>query len=348
MSSEELTRLQEEIAELLKRVKRPKKAVVTAGMPYANGPLHLGHLAGAHVPADIYSRWLKLLIGQDNVLFVCGTDDHGSTSEVVAKREGLATRDLIGSIHLAQSKTMDKYSIGLDVYTGTSRPENFEGHKTYCRDFLRKLYDNNMLEKKTSEQWFDVEMELFLPDRYVSGTCPKCGYDKAYSEECDSCGARYNPSELKEPKSAVSETTPVLKETDHWYLNMWKVVDQLKGWLETKQRTWRKSILLEVMNNVHPSVVFPNTFEKAYKTLKEQLPKHKSRYAPGKKIVVQFNNLEELEKGCHICKGVVLKQSCSTVGPIVLLLVMFLGAFPYPMIKTLIWPVKRFMFGQSL
>ena len=289
----------QDIPALLERIKRPKKAVITAGMPYANGPLHIGHLAGAHVPADIYARWMRMLIGGDNVLFVCGTDDHGSTSEVAAKTQGKTTREFIDEIHAKQSKTMDKYSISLDVYTGTSREENFEAHKNYCQDFLRKLYDHKMLTKKSSEQWFDPKMNLFLPDRYVYGTCPnpECDNKKAYSDECDVCNTNYEPKELKDPKSAISDATPVLKETEHWWLDMWKVSDPLKKWIESKQKTWRKSIISEVLTTVSPSIIFANTNEEKFKTLKEKLPTHKSRYAPGKKIVVQFESLSDLDQG---------------------------------------------------
>ena len=289
----------QDIPALLERIKRPKKAVITAGMPYANGPLDIGHLAGAHVPADIYARWMRMLIGGDNVLFVCGTDDHGSTSEVAAKTQGKTTREFIDEIHAKQSKTMDKYSISLDVYTGTSREENFEAHKNYCQDFLRKLYDHKMLTKKSSEQWFDPKMNLFLPDRYVYGTCPnpECDNKKAYSDECDVCNTNYEPKELKDPKSAISDATPVLKETEHWWLDMWKVSDPLKKWIESKQKTWRKSIISEVLTTVSPSIIFANTNEEKFKTLKEKLPAHKSRYAPGKKIVVQFESLSDLDQG---------------------------------------------------
>ena len=297
MSDEELRGLQEDIAKVMGRVKRPKKAVVTAGMPYANGPLHIGHLAGAHVPADIYSRWLKMLVGPENVLFVCGTDDHGSTSEVAAKKQNISTKSFIEEVHSKQEKTLKAYSIDLDIYTGTSREENFEGHKNYCQDFLRKLYENNFLTQKTTEQWYDPEINMFLPDRYVYGGCPKCENEKAYSEECDVCGAHYTAKELKNPKSTVSDGTPVLKDTDHWWLDMWRVSDQLKEWIDGKKKTWRKNVYLETINTVLPSIVFSNKDEEAFKGVRESLPKHKSRYAPGKKIVVQFDNLADLEKG---------------------------------------------------
>ncbi len=294
---EELIALQGEIVSLLGKVERPCKALVTAGMPYANGPLHIGHLAGAHLPADIYARWLKLLIGQQNVLFVCGTDDHGTVSQLAAQKADRPIREFVDSMHRQQSKTLQKYAIGLDIYTGTSRPEVFEEHKNDCRQFLCKLYDNHMLEKKNSEQWFDPEVQLFLPGRYVFGNCPQCGHTPAYSEECDSCGSQYLPRELQNPKSSISDSTPVLKKTGHWYLDMWKATDQLKKWIESKQKVWRKNILLEVMNNVHPSIIFSNTFEKDYRSLKSKLPSHKSRYAPGKKIIIQFQCLDDLGRG---------------------------------------------------
>ncbi len=294
----------QDIPTILGRVHRPKKAVITAGMPYANGPLHIGHLAGAHVPADIYARWMRMLIGEDNVLFVCGTDDHGSTSEVSAKNAGMETKKFISEIHSKQSTTLKKYGISLDVYSGTSKEENFEVHAKYCQEFLRKLYNNKMLYKKTSEQWFDPELNMFLPDRYVQGTCPNenCSNTNAYSDECDICGNHYEPKELKEPKSTVSSATPVLKETDHWWLDMWKVSDQLKEWIESKKKTWRKNIYNEVINTICPSIIFSNKDEEIFKRLKELLPKHKSRYATGKKIVIQFDNLRDLDLGKNLLK----------------------------------------------
>src|SRR6188474_2412430 len=135
------------IAEILGRVKRPTKAVVTGGMPYANGPVHLGHLAGALLPPDIHARWLGMLIGRENVLFVCGTDEHGSTSELAALQAGRPIRDFVDEIHDRQQRTLDRYDIGLDVYTGTSRPECFPLHSALSQDVLRKLHANGLLEK---------------------------------------------------------------------------------------------------------------------------------------------------------------------------------------------------------
>ncbi len=278
---------------------RPKKAVVTAGMPYANGPLHLGHLAGTHVPADIYSRWLRMLIGAENVLYVCGTDDHGSTSELAAMKAGKTVDQFIGEIHSRQRETMKRYSIGLDVYTGTSRPECFPHHKELCQDFIRKLHKNGMLEKRTTQQWFDPKLGRFLQDRLVNGKCPnpKCDNENAYSDECEKCGANYSPAELINPRSTVSDGIPELKDTVHWWLDMWKVSELLRVWIQGKEKTWRHALYTEVINTVLPALSFDNIHEAKYKEIKASLPKHKSKYAAGKKVACTFENKEDLNTG---------------------------------------------------
>jgi methionyl-tRNA synthetase len=288
-----------DIETILKQIRRPKKAVVTAGMPYANGPVHIGHLAGAHIQADIYARWLRMLIGKDNVLFVCGTDDHGSTSEVSAIQAGKPIREFIDGIHAKQGETMRRYSVSLDVYSGTSRPDCFPEHRDLSQDFIRRLYKNGMLEKKTSRQWFDPKMERFLPDRFVRGKCPnpKCENDSAYGDECDSCGLQYEPTELISPRSAISDATPILKDTVHWWLDMWKVSEVLREWIQGKKDQWRMPVYNEVIHTVLPSLSFPNTFEPKYKEIKAELPQHKSKYAAGKKIQVQFESKTDLYRG---------------------------------------------------
>lgn len=278
----------------LQMFKKPKKVVVTAGMPYANGPLHLGHLAGAHVPADIYARWMRMLIGAENVLFVNGNDDHGSTSEVAALKAGKTIREFIDTIHDQQKETLKKYSVQTDVFTGTSRPETYPLHEAYSQDFLRKLYKNDMLEKRTTKQWFDPQMKRFLQDRFVRGTCPNCGNTEAYSDECDACATQFDPSTLKDPRSQISEAIPELKDTAHWWLNMWKVADPLKTWIETKTKAWRSAIVQEVSNTVLIGCRFENIHEEIYKNLKDTLPKHKSRYVPGKKVECLFDNKSDL------------------------------------------------------
>lgn len=292
-----LSELQAEIDKIIGRFERPEKAVVTGGMPYVNGPLHLGHLAGAFVPPDVYARWMKMFIGAENVLFVSGSDDHGSTSELSAKKTGATVSDFIAQIHGQHQNTLNRYAIDLSVFSGTSRAELFEDHKAYCQEFIRKLHRNGFLEKRTTQQWYDESLNLFLPDRYVHGVCPKCEHPRAYSDQCDACGAHYLPSELKTPVSTASGETPVLKDTDHWWLDMWRVVDQLNEWIESKKRTWRKQVYTEASGEVAPCLVFSNTHEPVFKAHRENLPKHKSRYAPGKRIIIQFNSKADLETG---------------------------------------------------
>ncbi|KYG65761.1 methionine--tRNA ligase [Bdellovibrio bacteriovorus] len=285
-----------DVKSVLAMAKKPKKVVVTAGMPYANGPLHLGHLAGAHVPADIYARWMRMLIGAENVLFVNGNDDHGSTSEVAAVKAGKSIREFIDTIHEQQKDTLKKYSIQTDVFTGTSRPETYPLHEAYSQDFLRRLYKNGALEKRVTKQWFDSKMNRFLQDRFVRGTCPNCGNTEAYSDECDACGTQFDPSQLKDPRSQLSDAIPELKDTAHWWLNMWKTADPLKTWIETKQKAWRAGVVQEVINTVLIGCRFENQFEDKYKTIKDTLPKHKSRYVAGKKVECLFDSKADLAK----------------------------------------------------
>lgn len=283
-----------DVKSVLAQHKKPKKAVITAGMPYANGPLHLGHLAGAHVPADIYARWMRMLIGAENVLFVNGNDDHGSTSEVAANKAGKTIREFIDTIHDQQKDTLKKYSIQTDVFTGTSRPETYALHEKFSRDFLRRLYKNDMLEKRITKQWFDPKANRFLQDRFVRGTCPSCENPEAYSDECDACGATFDPSTLKDPRSQLTDAKPELKDTAHWWLNMWKVADPLKAWIDSKQKAWRTGVVQEVTNTVLIGCRFDNTFEPKYKEIKDSLPKHKSRYVPGKKVECLFDHKADL------------------------------------------------------
>ena len=294
-----------DIDAIKKQAVRPKRSVVTAGMPYANGPLHLGHLAGTHVPADIYARFMRMLIGSENVLFVCGTDDHGSTSELAAMQAGKTVQEFIGEIHDKQKLTLKRYSIGLDVYTGTSRPECFPEHKELAQNFIRKLHKNGMLEKKVSRQWFDPKISRFLQDRLVFGKCPnpKCDNEKAYSEECEKCTTHYDPSELINPRSAVSDGVPVLKDTVHWWLDLWKVSELLRVWIQGKEKTWRHALFNEVINTVLPALSFDNIHEAKYKELKETLPKHKSKYAAGKKVACTFETKIDLNTGRELLES---------------------------------------------
>lgn len=287
------------VKDLLARASRPQTAVVTGGMPYANGPIHLGHLAGAIIPPDIMARYLRMLIGHENVLFVSGNDDHGSTSEVAAYKAGRSVREFIDEIHDQQFKTLQGYGVSYDVFSGTSRPDCFPIHAETSQDFLRKLWKNGMLEKKVTKQWYDPKLDRFLQDRNVTGKCPNtnCTNENAYSDECEVCGAQYDPSQLLNPRSSLSDATPVLKDTAHLWLDMWKVSDQLLEWIKGKQNKWRKGVFNEVFETVQPSFQFDNTHEPLFKEMRAELPKHKSRYAPGKKVVVQFENRADFQTG---------------------------------------------------
>lgn len=292
------------VQDLLTRLSRPKTAVITAGMPYANGPLHLGHLAGAHIPSDILARYMRMMIGSENVLFVCGTDDHGSTSEVAALKNNKSVREFIDEIHDKQEETLNQYGVSLNVYAGTSRPDTFPLHKDLSQEFFTKLYHNGMLEKKVTKQWFDPQIKRFLQDRNVTGKCPSpsCTNESAYSDECEVCNTQYDPSELLNPKSALSSGTPELRDTTHWWLDMWKVSDQLVEWVKSKQNKWRKAVYQQVMETILPAIEFSNTHEAAFKEIKETLPKHKSKYAPGKKVLVQLENKEDFNTALKLLR----------------------------------------------
>lgn len=288
-----------DLATWIRSLPRPSRAVVTAGMPYANGPVHIGHLAGAHVPADVFARWMGMWIGRENVLFVCGTDDHGSTSEIAAAQAGVPIREFIDRVHAGQQATLGRYAIGLDTYTGTSRPECRPIHLALAQDFFRRLYTNGMLEKRTTEQWYDPVAERFLPDRLVRGRCPnpKCDNTQAYSDECDRCGMQYEPSQITDPRSAISDATPVMRDTVHWWLDLWKVSDVLREWIQSRKHAWRTPVYQQVLHTVLPSLRFDKVHEAAYKAIAATLPAHKSKYGLGKKVVLQFEDRGDLDRG---------------------------------------------------
>ena len=279
---------------ILSRVQRPKKAVVTAGMPYANGSLHLGHLAGAQLPADIHARWMRMLIGPENVLYVCGTDDHGSTTELTAMKLGKPVEEVLGSLHGQHQDTLTRYGIAHDIYSGTSRPETYPRHSARCQAMCQALYDNGLLTKRGSMQWYDPEVQRFLPDRMVRGTCPKCGNTNAYSDECSQCGAEYDPTSLIEPTSQVSNATPELRETQHLWLDMWSVSEVLLPWLLTKKKAWRPVVIQQVLDEIMPALSFDRELEETYKGFAADLPKHKRKYAPGQRMVLQFTSKADL------------------------------------------------------
>ena len=191
-----------------------KRYMVTAALPYANGPLHIGHLAGAYLPADIFTRYLRL-IGKD-VVFVCGSDEHGAAITMRALKEGTTPQAIVDKYHVMIQDTFQRIGINFDIYHRTSSALH---HET-SQDFFRNLYKKGVFSEITSEQYFDPEAGQFLADRYILGTCPECSNPDAYGDQCERCGTSLSPSELKDPRSALSGAKPLLKPTKHWYLNL--------------------------------------------------------------------------------------------------------------------------------
>ena len=205
--------------------KTPKRYTVTAALPYANGPIHLGHLAGVYVPADVYVRYLRLK-GRD-VVFICGSDEHGVPITIKAKKEGITPQQVVDKYDRIIKDSFREFGISFDNYSRTSAPVH---HRT-ASDFFKKLYDDGKFVEETSEQYYDPEAHQFLADRYITGTCPRCGSEGAYGDQCEKCGSTLSPSELIDPKSALSGATPVLRETKHWYLPLEQYESWLRQWI---------------------------------------------------------------------------------------------------------------------
>lgn len=224
----------------LKCMNTPQRYLITAALPYANGPLHIGHIAGAYLPADIYVRYLRSK-GKD-VVFVCGSDEHGVAITIQAKKEGVTPSQIIDKYHALNKATFQQLDISFDIFHRTSSALH---HETSSR-FFRDLYDKGVFEERESEQYFDESFQQFLADRYIIGTCPKCANPNAYGDQCEKCGTSLSPDDLIAPRSAMSGETPVKKKTTHWYLPL----NQYQGWLqewivEGKGRTedWKKNVL---------------------------------------------------------------------------------------------------------
>jgi methionyl-tRNA synthetase len=213
-----------------------KRVLVTAALPYANGPVHIGHLAGVYVPADIYTRYLRQN-GKD-VLFICGSDEHGVPITLKAKNEGVTPQDVVDRYHGINKTAFADFGIGFDIYHRTSAPIH---HET-ASAFFRKLYDDGEFVEKTTEQFFDEASQQFLADRYITGTCPHCGNEKAYGDQCEKCGTSLSPLELINPKSMLSGNAPVLKETNHWFLPLDKHEAWLRKWILEDHTEWRSNV----------------------------------------------------------------------------------------------------------
>ena len=214
-----------------------KRYTITSALPYANGPLHIGHIAGAYLPADIYVRYLRSL-GKD-VIYICGSDEHGAAITLRAKKEGTTPKAIIDKYHKLNKDTFEKFGISFDIYDRTSA----QIHHETSQAFFKELYDKGEFTEKESEQFYDEDFKQFLADRYVMGTCPNCGYESAYGDQCEKCGTSHNPTDLINPVSTLSGKTPILKTTKHWYLPLDKYQPWLEEWLiEGKKGQWKSNV----------------------------------------------------------------------------------------------------------
>ena len=213
-----------------------KRYLVTSALPYANGPVHIGHLAGVYIPSDIYTRYLRLR-GRD-VIHVCGSDEHGVPITIKAKKEGITPQQVVDRYHEIIKNAFAGLGIEFDIYSRTSS----DMHTVTASDFFRKLYDDGKFVEQTSEQYYDEEAKMFLADRYITGTCPKCGNERAYGDQCEACGSTLSPDELVDPHSTLSGSVPVKKSTTHWYLPLNDYEQMLREWILEGHKEWKTNV----------------------------------------------------------------------------------------------------------
>lgn len=216
--------------------KKYNRTLVTSALPYANGPVHIGHLAGVYIPADIYVRYLRLK-GED-VIHIGGSDEHGVPITIRAKKEGVTPQDIVDKYHGIIKKSFEDFGIAFDIYSRTSS----DIHKKTASDFFLTLHNKGAFEEKTSEQYYDAEAQMFLADRYIMGECPHCGNPNAYGDQCESCGTSLSPTDLKNPRSTISGSTPVMRETKHWYLPLDKHESWLRQWILGDHKEWKSNV----------------------------------------------------------------------------------------------------------
>ncbi len=217
-------------------MKNYKRYLVTSALPYANGPLHIGHLAGVYVPSDIYTRYLRLK-GED-VISICGSDEHGVPITLKARKEGISPQEVVDRYHEINKKAFEDFGIAFDIYSRTSNAIHYET----ASGFFSELYTNGVFTEKTSLQFYDEEAGCFLADRYITGTCPRCGNENAYGDQCEKCGSSLSPDELINPRSTISGSTPVRRETKHWYLPLDKYEEWLKQWILGEHKEWKTNV----------------------------------------------------------------------------------------------------------
>ena len=213
-----------------------KRYTVTTALPYANGPIHIGHIAGSFLPADIYVRYLRSK--KKDVIFIGGSDEHGVPVTIRAQKEGISPQEIVDKYHTMNKKDLEDFGISLDIFSRTSN----ETHKVNASSFFTKLYNDEKLIVNESEQYYDNEVKQFLADRYIRGVCPICKYDDAYGDQCEKCGSTLSPNELIEPRSALSGAKPILRKTTHWYLPLKKYEQWLKKWILEEHTEWKVNV----------------------------------------------------------------------------------------------------------
>ena len=216
--------------------KKYKRTLVTTALPYANGPVHIGHLAGVYVPADIYTRYLRLR-GED-VIMIGGSDEHGVPITIKAQKEGVTPQDIVDRYHRIIKESMEGLGISFDIYSRTTSAI----HRATASEFFKTLYDKGEFIEKTSQQYYDEEADQWLADRYITGTCPHCGNERAYGDQCESCGTSLNATDLINPRSAITGNVPVLKDTRHWYMPLDKWEPRLRQWILEEHKEWRPNV----------------------------------------------------------------------------------------------------------
>ncbi len=217
-------------------MKKYKRYLITSALPYANGPLHIGHLAGVYVPSDIFTRYLRMK-GED-VISICGSDEHGVPITLKARNEGVTPQEIVDRYHEINKKAFMEFGIAFDIYSRTSNKIHYET----ASDFFLNLYNKGEFTEKVSEQYYDEEASTFLADRYIMGTCPRCGNESAYGDQCEKCGTSLSPSDLINPHSTISGSKPVLRETLHWYLPLDKYEPWLKKWILEQHKEWKTNV----------------------------------------------------------------------------------------------------------
>ena len=217
-------------------MKKFSRHLITSALPYANGPIHIGHLAGVYVPSDIYTRYLRLR-GAD-VIHICGSDEHGVPITLKARKEGITPQEVVDRYHTLNKKAFEDFGIAFDIYSRTSSKIHYDT----ASEFFRNLYDRGEFTEKSSNQYYDAEAGCFLADRYITGTCPFCGNENAYGDQCEKCGTSLSPTDLKNPRSAISGSAPEMRETLHWYLPLDKYEPWLRKWILEEHTEWKSNV----------------------------------------------------------------------------------------------------------